>query len=323
MITEAEPSASTDKRATGPVSPPEQWRRDYQERLRQTAPEQLRLDHGQTATYWSRPESARLWKTLQGLGRWTSVCLDTLLVFIGELVLNILLAAVAVFTIAANNPSLHHGLPIDSALHNASQSTLDWLQSPIGIALGALATQAAIVLVVYLRVVRHARISWHDLILAPLHRRPWRSAAIGIALGLAAFVVGEVLLSVMQAAGLDVSGQEDALKSVRHASLLAVLPFFITTVVTAPLAEETFFRGYALRTMTARYGLRAGLIASSALFAVLHLAGGVGWEVFPLFVIGIILGWGYALTGNLITDISAHALNNAIGVVILYWFSGK
>lgn len=323
MTTEPVSSASTGSPVADALSPPEQWRREYQERVRRTAPEQLHLDHGQIATYWSTPDAAGQWKMLQSFGRWTTVCLDTILVFIGELVLNILLAAIAVFTIAVNNPALHHGLPVATALHDASQSTLDWLVSPIGIALGALATQAAIILVVYLRVVRRLHSSWFELCFVTLRRSPWRSAAIGLGLGLSAFVVGEVMLSVMQAMGLDISGQEQALKSVRHASLITVLPFFFTTVISAPLVEETFFRGYALRAMTARYGLRVGLITSSALFAVLHLAGGVGWEVLPLFVVGIILGWGYALTGNLITDMSAHALNNAIGVVLLYWFSGK
>jgi membrane protease YdiL (CAAX protease family) len=36
-----------------------------------------------------------------------------------------------------------------------------------------------------------------------------------------------------------------------------------------------------------------------------------------LIVVGALLAWGYARTGNLITDITAHALNNLIGVVLL------
>ena len=67
-----------------------------------------------------------------------------------------------------------------------------------------------------------------------------------------------------------------------------------------------------------KYSGSSGCSFSSALFAVLHLAGGVGWVAVPLFVVGLILGWGYARTGNLLTNITAHALNNAIGVILLY-----
>jgi membrane protease YdiL (CAAX protease family) len=73
-----------------------------------------------------------------------------------------------------------------------------------------------------------------------------------------------------------------------------------------------------LRALTVRYGLRIGLVVSAALFAALHLGGDVGWVVVPLFAIGIILGWAYARTGNLLTNVTAHAVNNAIGVLLLY-----
>lgn len=313
----------TDRTSIEAMSPPQAWRHDLEERLRRVAPEKLAFEPGQVTTYWAAPDHAHRWQVLQSFGRWTIVLADTILGFLAELVLNLVLAAIAVFVIALQNPALQHGGAINGALSTASTSAVTWLTLPVGIAAGAIATQIGLALVIYLRVVRRLHVSWSDLGFGAMRRQPVRAVMLGLGFGLLAFAVGEAMLAVMSWAGLDVSGQAQAFQSVHHASLISVLPFFLTTVVTAPLAEEMFFRAYALRVLTARYGLGVGLVVSSALFAALHLAGGVGWEVVPLFVIGLILGWAYARTGNLLTDMTAHALNNGIGVVLLYWFSSK
>jgi membrane protease YdiL (CAAX protease family) len=303
--------------------PPEAWRQDLDERTRAVAPEQLSFEPGRVTTYWAAPDHAHLWRVLQVFGRWPTVLIDTLLVFLAEVVLNMVLAAIVVFVIVLQNPAIQHGTPIKRALSHASASAVTWLTSPAGIAAGAIATQIGIVVVLYLRVVRRNQWSWSEMGFGAIRQRPVRAVVLGIGFGLLAFAVGEIMLALMSRAGLYVGGQEQSLRSVPHASLPAVIPFFITTVVTAPLVEESFFRGYALRALTARYGLVVGLVLSSALFAALHLPGNVGWEAVPLFVIGMILGWAYARTGNLLTDMTAHALNNGIGVVLLYWFSNK
>ncbi|HWE64817.1 MAG TPA: CPBP family intramembrane glutamic endopeptidase [Chloroflexota bacterium] len=306
-------------RAVAP-DPPAAWRREWEERVRRAAPEQLTFDHGRATRYWSSREHAGQSAVLESFGHWPVVTLDTILVFVAEVVLNLVLAAVAIFVIATNGPPLGHRSTAYNALQHASTVvSQQWLVSPVGIACSALVTQAGIMLILYLRVVRRGVLSWSDLGFGPvLRREPLRALALGIGFGLLAFVVGEALLSIMNAAGLDVQEQQKSFQSVRHTSPAELAPFFITTVLTAPLAEEAFFRGYALRALTVRYGLPIGLVVSSALFAVLHLGGAVGWVVVPLFVVGLVLGWAYARTGNLITSITAHAINNLIGVLLLY-----
>jgi membrane protease YdiL (CAAX protease family) len=50
----------------------------------------------------------------------------------------------------------------------------------------------------------------------------------------------------------------------------------------------------------------------------LHVLGGVTWEAVGLVAIGAVLAYGYSLTGNLITNVTAHVLNNLIGLIALY-----
>lgn len=312
-----------------PGAPASQWKRDYERRVEAAAPVQLKLDHGRSTSYHPDGRDGTQAQRLREFGRIPVVALDTFLVFVAVVLLNLMLEAAALFVIVINGGYLAHGSSVNTAMNHATGALTGWLTSPAGLAASALATQAAILLVVQVRLVHRDLLTWADLGWRRLRGTssepgeqactPWRRAlAIGLGLGVLAFLVGEVLLVAMHTAGIDVSEQERSFGSAHHASLLEFIPFALTTALTAPLAEETFFRGYALRALSVRYGFPAGLAVSSALFALLHLVGGVGWVVVPLFAVGAILGWGYARTGNLLTDITAHSVNNLIGLVLLY-----
>lgn len=255
---------------------------------------------------------------LNAFGRLTSVVVDTILLVISELVLGILLgiAAFAFFVLHGNY--LNRGIGAGAAASNAGADLTHWLSSPTGLGLSALVTQAGIFLILQLRVVGPGLLSWSEIGFGPaLRREPLRAFALGLGLGLAVFVMGEVLLLAMQAVGLPVNGQQQQLQSVHHTSALSFAFFAVTAAITAPIAEEAFFRGYVLRALAVRHGFPLGALVSSILFGLLHLTGGVGLVALPLIVVGALLAWGYARTGNLITDITAHALNNLIGVVLL------
>jgi membrane protease YdiL (CAAX protease family) len=253
---------------------------------------------------------------LQRFGLWSRVSVDTIFLVIVVLLLNVLLSSAAYAIIGLHD---HDLLGAAAAPRRLSASLTAWLASPIGLAMGGLATQAAILITLRLRVIRKGVVSWSDLGFgAALRYRPGRAFIIGLGLGLCAFVAGEALLYVLHAMHLDVQGQQRSFQTVQHARLSEVIPFALTVVVTAPIAEETFFRGYALRALAIQHGFRPALALSSLLFAGLHLLGDVGWVAVALFFVGAILGWGFARTGNLITDITAHAVNNAIGLMLLY-----
>jgi membrane protease YdiL (CAAX protease family) len=72
--------------------------------------------------------------------------------------------------------------------------------------------------------------------------------------------------------------------------------------------EELLARGYVLQNLAAAFGRIVGVVCSSALFAVAHLANpGAGLvSVIGLFVAGLLLATGYLVTGRLWLPIGLH-----------------
>jgi membrane protease YdiL (CAAX protease family) len=284
------------------VTPPEQWRQESERQIAQAEAE----------GYHDRA------RRLRGFGSWQGVAADTILLVLVEIVVSFMLAGVALGVLWLHGNYLAPGVTTNTALNRATTDLTNWLSSPTGLGLSALVTQGSIFLILQLRVVGRGVMSWQDIGFGPvLRNRPGRAFLIGLGIGLAAFVIGEVLLATMHAVGLPVNGQQDELASVRHTRILPFLFFAFTASITAPIAEESFFRAYALRALTVRYGFPVGVAISSLFFGLLHLTGGVGLVFVPLIVIGALLAWGYGRTGNPITNITAHALNNLIGVILL------
>jgi membrane protease YdiL (CAAX protease family) len=82
--------------------------------------------------------------------------------------------------------------------------------------------------------------------------------------------------------------------------------FFIIGGLIAPIAEEVLFRGF-LYTYCRRWGIISALTLSTAIFAALHLPGGL-----PLTQIigGIAFALAYEVSGSLIAAILIHSLGN-------------
>ena len=277
--------------STGPTTTVQEWQQEHDARL-VNAREQRDL---------------QCVLRLQRFGSWQAMFIDMVLLFAVVLVLSLLVGAgFAIYYTASHS-------------HSTATDLTNWLTAPAALTGGLLAAQLGMVLILQLRVVGRGIMSWSDLGIGPAILREWsRAVATGIGILIVGFLASEAILSVLDKIGLDVNGQAQALSQVKHASFSSFVPFFIASVITAPLAEETFFRGYVLRALTVRYRFPAGLIASSVLFGVLHLLGGAGWAVIALVIFGAVLGWGYARTGNPLTNMTAHALNNAIGMIALY-----
>ena len=80
-------------------------------------------------------------------------------------------------------------------------------------------------------------------------------------------------------------------------------------VVVAMTVEEAFFRGFLQR--------RIGLVPSSILFAVGHASYGLPLMVVSVFVISLVLGWGFRHTGRLLPCIVAHGVFDGIQLLIV------
>lgn len=100
---------------------------------------------------------------------------------------------------------------------------------------------------------------------------------------------------------------------------VALAIFFAMAAVAAPIFEEILFRGFLLPSLT-RYLPTWGAIGLSALlFAVAHLSLS---EVLPLMVLGIILGFVYARSRNLLSSILLHSLWNSGTLLSLFILGG-
>ena len=83
----------------------------------------------------------------------------------------------------------------------------------------------------------------------------------------------------------------------------------LLAVVTAPLAEETFFRGFLFGGLVKRLGVFWAALASGFLFSLAH---GEPTTMLPFTIVGMLLAWSYLYTGSLWTAIGAHFLFNLI-----------
>jgi membrane protease YdiL (CAAX protease family) len=83
--------------------------------------------------------------------------------------------------------------------------------------------------------------------------------------------------------------------------------------------EEVIFRG-ALQNLFSRW-LKApvwAIVITAVIFSAIH---GSYDGFLPRAVLGFILGWLFYRTGNIWLNIAAHFLNNAIGILSLYYYS--
>jgi len=99
----------------------------------------------------------------------------------------------------------------------------------------------------------------------------------------------------------------------------AVLPLVgIATVLVAPFAEEVFFRGFVFPGLIRPVGAFGAMLASAALFAMVHVTGpDSAGLVIPFLPIGFMFAWLYYKTGTLWTAISSHFVFNLASFALL------
>ncbi len=95
--------------------------------------------------------------------------------------------------------------------------------------------------------------------------------------------------------------------------MLSIL--FFTSCVVAPVTEEIIFRGVVYPALRERFGVRASMILSSAIFALMHN------EIFvcaSLFAFGILLACLFEKHQNLWLPIVVHFFNNFFANVAVF-----
>lgn len=85
----------------------------------------------------------------------------------------------------------------------------------------------------------------------------------------------------------------------------------ILAVLVAPVAEETFFRGFLFAGLRKRLGAWPGALITAVLFSLAHFSVGV---FIPVFVLGLLLAWLYTETRSLFACIAFHMIHNSLAL---------
>lgn len=163
-------------------------------------------------------------------------------------------------------------------------------------------------------------LSWRELGFRPLARDYyWAVAAVAIA--------GHALVlsyaAIVTAAGVDALAPQQGLQDLFESR--AVLPLVgVVTVLTAPLAEEFFFRGFVFPGLIRRLGVIGAALTSGLLFASFHVSSAdTAGLVIPFTFIGVALAGLYYYTGSLWSTIGAHLIFNLISFAVLAAVTGR
>ena len=134
-------------------------------------------------------------------------------------------------------------------------------------------------------------------------------------LWIAILLVASLLLVHFSQFGIHPEEQQ-AVQTLRAASgALDRASLGVITILLAPLAEETLFRGVLYTWIRDAGYPRLALWGSSLLFALVHL----NLVTFlPLLVLALILVALYERTGNLLASMAAHGLFNGLNFAMLY-----
>jgi len=94
----------------------------------------------------------------------------------------------------------------------------------------------------------------------------------------------------------------------------------MTSVVAAPLFEETLFRGIIQDGAMRKFGPAGGIVIASAIFGAIHI---IPPQAVNAFFLGLVLGLVYYKTRSLVSVVLIHAINNAIAYITMVLAGGK
>ncbi|NEP30603.1 MULTISPECIES: type II CAAX endopeptidase family protein [unclassified Moorena] len=106
---------------------------------------------------------------------------------------------------------------------------------------------------------------------------------------------------------------ENSINELEFTNVIGLISWSFSAIVFAPLLEELICRGIILQKWAMKWGIKAGIVTSSLLFAICHLR----FDIVSLFIAGTILSVLYFKTGNLIVPILCHSLYNTIVTIFM------
>jgi membrane protease YdiL (CAAX protease family) len=148
-----------------------------------------------------------------------------------------------------------------------------------------------------------------------------RAAAVGL-LGLVGLLVGVVAVNAMLRTFGLVRGPGHAIVGYSRNQPWVLLRFAALSVFLVAPAEELLFRGVLQTRLADAYGPTFGIVFTSLLFALAHVpaygTAALLGVVVALFLLGVLFGFLYEVTDNLLAPILVHGVYNAALFMVLY-----
>ena len=144
-------------------------------------------------------------------------------------------------------------------------------------------------------------------------------AVIGIATGMGIFLFQQLSYRIFIPTNTTVGSNVQTLQSI------PVLFMVLFAVVLAPIVEELFFRGFFYEITNKQTNSYVYYIGTASLFALLHLQNLNSpmyaiYNLFIVFISGLVFGVVYRKTNWIGTNIIAHATANGIVIFLLIIF---
>lgn len=115
-------------------------------------------------------------------------------------------------------------------------------------------------------------------------------------------------------------GTADAVSQLLVLDPIAFASLFGTTAVLAPILEETVFRGFLLPSLGKIMPTPLAVLASAVAFGLVHLS---PRDTPQLTALGILLGFSYVRSKNLLTPMMIHGAWNGTVLCVLYYLQAN
>lgn len=221
---------------------------------------------------------------------------------------------------SAFRPALFLILFVAAPLAGGMLSSQMFGQGSTGAAVGAIIGHA-IICVVFLIVARQSGVR-AEQIAGPVPRGigTWGLALLAIPLLMISWGELFLLLNVSALLSPAATGAQlgDVVASESTRQMMRTMLGLLAVAVTGPVTEELVFRGALQQYWAERRTASAGIVISSAVFALIHLE---FFTALSTFVLGVAAGIVYARTKALILPVLIHGLHN-LGSAVLIAFSG-
>lgn len=180
---------------------------------------------------------------------------------------------------------------------------------PLSITLLAAAFEAALLLPPWLIVIRGHRGSWAHLGFRGFHPRYLLLAGGLLCVSFAINLLWSLLLAPF---GLETQPQ---VLPIFGGGLQGLTLALVAGSLIAPVAEESFFRGFLFANLREHHGPLRAMLTTALLFALFHFT---PTAFVPLFFLGCFLAFLYHLSESLLPSILLHATMNTLALTLSY-----